>query len=461
MTLFLLLALVLASFPALAETPQSRAEIDLSFAPLVKEAAPAVVNIYASRKVQQQVNPLMNDPFVQRFFGGAIPGGAMRERVEKSLGSGVVIRADGLIVTNAHVIENADEIEVVLSDRREFPATVLLRDEHADLAVLRIDVGSEKLPFLTLADSDKAEVGDLVLAIGNPFGVGQTVTSGIVSASGRSAEGISEYNEFIQTDAAINPGNSGGALLDMKGRLLAINSAIYSRDGGSLGIGFAIPANTVRNVIEAAETGRKAVHPWIGVDGQPVTPEIAASLGLSRPSGLMIDSVTPDGPADEAKLRQGDILLTLGDRDITDPTSLRARLSSAKAGAALTATIFRAGATQTVEITPVAPPEIPPRDTTRLKGQQPLSGAEVENISPAVIEDLGSLNITHGVVIDDVQQGSPAAVVGFQPGDIILGVNNIKTEDVAHLVRALSHAQQQWKLQFHRGDQTFTLVLGG
>jgi serine protease Do len=442
-----------------AEIPQSRTEIEYSYAPLVKQAAPAVVNIFASRKVRQEVNPLFNDPFVRQFFGGNLPGGQMMERVQNSLGSGVIVRSDGLVVTNVHVIQNADEIRVVLNDRREFPATVVLKDERADLAVLRIKTNGEKLPALPLADSDQAEVGDLVLAIGNPFGVGQTVTSGIVSALGRSAEGVSSYNEFIQTDAAINPGNSGGALLDMNGRLLAINSAIYSRDGGSLGIGFAIPANIVRAVVEAAETGKTPVHPWVGLEGQPVSSDIANSLNMPRPEGLLISSVNADGPAAKAGIKVGDVLLNINNHDVEDMPSLRSRLAAMKEGAPADFSLFRAGETLHVSVTPIAPPETPARDLTELKGRQPLMGATVENISPAVIEETGISNTASGVIITAVAAGSTAAQVGFQPGDLVLAVNNNKVASVHQLVNALAAPAPSWHVVIQRGGQTINLTI--
>jgi serine protease Do len=445
------------STPAHAELPFAHS----SFAPLVKQTAPSVVNIYASRKVQQQVNPMFDDPFIRHFFGGAIPGGQMAERIQKSLGSGVIIRADGLIVTNAHVIKDADEIHVSLSDRREFPATVVLRDDRADLAVLRIDTPQEKLPALALADSDKAEVGDLVLAIGNPFGVGQTVTSGIVSASGRIAEGVSQYNDFIQTDAAINPGNSGGALVNMDGKLLGINAAIYSRDGGSLGIGFAIPANIVATVIDAAENGRKTSHPWIGLDGQAVTSDIATSLGMKVPAGVLLTHVIPGSPADKAGLKQGDVVLTVAGKDISDLPSLRSRLAMAKLNSAVSLTIFRDGKTIDASLTPVVPPETPPRETTLLKGREPLAGAIVENISPAVVEETGITNASAGVIVRSIANGTLAAQLGIQPNDVILGINNAKIESVDKLKHALAESPGQWRLTLQRGDQILNTVING
>ncbi len=458
----LLLLSITAGAPVQAEVPASRADLTYSFAPLVKQAAPAVVNIFASRRVRQEVgSPFASDPFFRQFFGGAMPGGRMATRVQNSLGSGVIVRGDGVIVTNAHVIEGSDDIQVVLNDRREFPAKVVVRDEHADLAVLRIDTDNEKLPSIELADSDKAEVGDLVLAIGNPFGVGQTVTNGIVSALGRSAENLSEYNEFIQTDAPINPGNSGGALLDMRGRLLGINAAIFSRDGGSLGIGFAIPANSVRLFIEAAETGRKPIRPWIGANGQAVTPEIAGSLGMKRPGGLLIDNVTPDSPAAKAGIRQSDVLLALADRDISDTPSLRARLASLKSGDPVTAIVYRDGEMLSLTITPVPAPEKPARDRTTLTGHQPFSGATVENLSPAVTEELGLANIPSGVVVAEVAVNSSASNIGLQPGDIVLAVNGVTIEEVSTLRNLVGRPLSQWRLSIRRGGQVINTVIQG
>ena len=269
---------------AAEDVPSSRAEIQLSFAPLVKQVAPAVVNIYTHTVVTQQqpLSPLFNDPFFRQFFGDDFFGKPV-ERDQNALGSGVLVRADGLVVTNVHVIKGAQEIKVVLSDGREFTAKPVTVDDQTDIALLKIDPAGAELPVLELADSDALEVGDLVLAIGNPFGVGQTVTSGIISALARTQRGINDYGFFIQTDAAINPGNSGGALVTLDGRLAGINTAIVTRTGGSVGIGFAIPANMVRTVIAAVDNGGQVVRPWIGATGQPVTAELAEGFGLAHP----------------------------------------------------------------------------------------------------------------------------------------------------------------------------------
>ena len=281
--------------------PQSQAQVQLSYAPIVARAAPAVVNVYSNRIVRQAVNP-----FFQQFFGE----GPMRSRVEQSLGSGVIVRGDGIVLTNHHVVNGGSEIKVALTDRREFTARVLLSDPRTDLAVLKIDPGAETLPALQFGDSDRIQVGDLVLAIGDPFGVGQTVTSGIVSALARSNGGASDYQFFIQTDAAINPGNSGGALVTMDGRLIGINSSIVSSSGGNIGIGFAIPSNMARVVVEGALSGG-IKRPWLGAEGQAVTAEIARSLGLARPEGVLISQVHPRSPAAQGGLQQGDVVLSI------------------------------------------------------------------------------------------------------------------------------------------------------
>ena len=286
--------------------PQSAAQIKLSFAPIVKEAAPAVVNVYARRVVaQRQVSPFFNDPFFRRFFGDQGGFGAPRQRVERSLGSGVIISSDGIIITNHHVIKDADEVRVALADRREFDCDIVLDDERTDLAVLRIKDGSGDFPHLKFGDSDKLEVGDIVLAIGNPFGVGQTVTQGIVSAVARTHVGVSDYQFFIQTDASINPGNSGGALVDMSGNLVGINSAIYSRSGGSNGIGFAIPVNMVKLIADAARHGGTVRRPWIGASMQAVTADIAEGMGLDRPRGVLVTRIAKASPAAKAGLKVG------------------------------------------------------------------------------------------------------------------------------------------------------------
>ena len=289
-----------------AETvvPETREAVRLSFAPVVRHVAPAVVNVYATAHVEVR-SPFEGDPFFERFFGGGGPFGGRRERERSSLGSGVIVDASGVIVTNHHVISDATEVKVALADGREYQAEILLRDERTDLAVLKIENGDEQFPVLEFADSDALEVGDLVLAVGNPFGVGQTVTSGIISALARTNLGITDSGFFIQTDAAINPGNSGGALVDLDGALVGINSAIFSRSGGSIGIGFAIPSNMVRTVVAQAVAGSTTVErAWIGALCQDVTKDIAASLGIDRPRGALVAQIDAGSPAERAGLQR-------------------------------------------------------------------------------------------------------------------------------------------------------------
>src|SRR5881397_2295291 len=271
--------------------PASAADVRLSYAPIVQRVTPAVVNVYAAKVIQNR-NPLLDDPIFRRFFG--VPG-QQPEQMQLSLGSGVMVDSSGLVVTNNHVIEGADQVKVSLADKREFEAEMVLKDSRSDLAVLRIKAQGERFPALEFADSDALQVGDIVLAIGNPFAVGQTVTHGIVSAVARTQVGITDYQFFIQTDAAINPGNSGGALVDLGGRLVGINTAIFSRSGGSQGIGFAIPANMVKVVVASAKGGGSTVkRPWLGARLQAVTPEIAESLGLKRPAGALVATVAAE-----------------------------------------------------------------------------------------------------------------------------------------------------------------------
>jgi Do/DeqQ family serine protease len=314
-------SLILAlSSPAAAQDRRvpTGAELKLSFAPIVQRVAPAVVNVYAAKVVENR-NPLFDDPLFRRFFGSPdMP----RERVQRSLGSGVIVDPSGLVVTNNHVIEGASEIKVALSDKREFEAEVVLKDPRTDLAIMRIKDQRERFPAIEFGDSDDLQVGDVVLAIGNPFAVGQTVTQGIVSALARTQIGITDYQFFIQTDAAINPGNSGGALVDVHGRLAGINTAIYSRSGGSIGIGFAIPANMVKVVVASARGGGAAVlRPWLGAKLQAVTAEIAESLSLKRPSGALVATVSPRSPASRAGLRTGDVIVAIDGQIVDDPNA--------------------------------------------------------------------------------------------------------------------------------------------
>ncbi|HRI76573.1 MAG TPA: Do family serine endopeptidase [Alphaproteobacteria bacterium] len=464
----LLLALA-AAVPSLAqEVPQTRADIQMSFAPLVKKSAPAVVNIYAKRVVRERmrvISPLFNDPFFGQFFGqgfGNDMGGPVRERIQNSLGSGVIVDPAGQIATNTHVIKGATEITVVLQDGREFDAEKVLVDEKTDLAILRIDPKGEKLAALPLADSDAIEVGDLVLAIGNPFGVGQTVTSGIVSATARTGMGgYMDYRYFIQTDAAINPGNSGGALIDMQGRLMGINTMIFTRDGGSVGIGFAVPANMVRTVIDASNRGGKLVRPWTGLSGQPVTSDMMATLGLNRARGALINRVNPKGPAAKAGIRIGDVILSINGHDIQDPEALKFRLATVPVGGDIHLMVSRAGKSFDVKMKAEAAPEIPPRQAMTVSGNNPLSGATLGNLSPALADEIDLPDDSEGVAVIEVAAGTPAARLGLRTGDIIQMLNGADIPSMTELKAALGASQniRRWQVQLRRGAQVMNLMI--
>ncbi len=412
--------------------PNSRTELAYSYAPLVKRVSPAVVNIYTTTtaRVPRRL------PFP--FPGMPLPPQA-GERVQNSLGSGVLVKADGLIVTNAHVVRGADEIRVVLADRREFEAKLITHDERYDLALLRIESSDEKFPFLEMRDSDSVEVGDVVLAIGNPFGLNQTVTSGIVSAVARSAGGINDSNFFLQTDAAINPGNSGGALVSLDGRLIGINTAIYSQTGGSVGIGFATPSNIVDRMVSTGTQGGRIVRPWLGVSMQRVTPDLAAGFGLSRPAGLVVKEVFPDGPGVAAGLKRNDVIVAIREMPIDDEAALRFRLSTMNVDTVVPVKVIRAGKEVVVQMKLAAPPENPPRDKALLEGRQPLSGASVVNMSPAVAEEMGLTEWRPGVAVVEVKPGAYASRF-VRPGDMILSVNGQEVKSVADLQKRVGGA---------------------
>ena len=427
--------------PAARRTPPDVESVKLSFAPVVRKAAPAVVNISSKRLVRQQV-----DPFWE-MFGGGVP----RERVEGSLGSGVIVRADGVIVTNNHVIEGGQEITVSLSDRREYPAKVLLADAWADLAVLKIDAAG--LPTLPISSGEDLQVGDLVLAIGDPYGVGQTVTNGIISALNRSDVGQGSVSSYIQTDAAINPGNSGGALVDMDGNLIGVNSMILSRSGGSSGVGFAIPGPAVRQVVEAALGGGKSVsRPWLGVAGQPVTGEIARTLGLDRPQGLLLAAVYPGSAAARAGLQQGDAVLTVDGLSINDETSLNYRIGTRRAGETVSLTYQRAGKLLSARVAVEPPPARPARDQQLLQGRHPFDGAVVLNLSPAAAIDLDLNPFATGVLVTEIR-GGLSVNAGLRPGDLIREVNGRKIGTVADMRAVLAGSGRQWTVVIDRQGQ--------
>jgi Do/DeqQ family serine protease len=458
--LAVLLVSAAVAVPALAQdrrVPTSSADIKLSYAPVVQRVQPAVVNVYAAKIVQNR-NPFLDDPIFRRFFG--LPGG-QQEQMQRSLGSGVMVDPSGLVVTNVHVIEGADQVKVSLSDKREFEAEIMLKDPRSDLAVLHLKDVHEKFPTLDFANSDELMVGDVVLAIGNPFGVGQTVTHGIISALARTQVGITDYQFFIQTDAAINPGNSGGALVDMTGRLAGINSAIYSRSGGSQGIGFAIPANMVRVVVASAKSGGKAVkRPWLGAKLQVVTPDIAESLGVKTPSGALVANVVNGSPAARAGLKSSDLITAIDGQTIEDPNAFDYRFATHPLGGTSQIDVQRAGKLLKLAV----PLETAPdggRNEITLTAHSPFQGAKVANISPAVADEFHLDVDTEGVVITELGDDSTAGQVGFQKGDIIVAVNNTRVGKTSDLEKATNQQARLWRITLVRGGQQINVTLGG
>jgi Do/DeqQ family serine protease len=464
MTFLRICAAIFVSMAAMApasaqdrRVPASPAEVKLSYAPIVQRVQPAVVNVYAAKTVQNR-NPLLDDPVFRRFFGGS---GPQPEQMQRSLGSGVMVDPSGLVVTNNHVIEGADQVKISLSDKREFEAEIVLKDSRTDLAVLRLKDTKEKFPTLDFANSDELLVGDVVLAIGNPFGVGQTVTHGIISALARTQVGITDYQFFIQTDAAINPGNSGGALVDMTGKLVGVNTAIFSRSGGSQGIGFAIPANMVRVVVASAKSGGKAVkRPWLGARLQSITPDIAETLGLKAPNGALVASVTPNSPAARAGLKLSDLIVAIDGQSIEDINAFDYRFATRQLGGTAQLEIQRNGKPSKLTVSLETAPDTG-RDEIVLTGRSPFQGAKVANISPAVADELHLDSNTEGVVVTDLADGGTAAGVGFQKGDIILAVNNKKIEKTSDLEKATRESARLWRIIVVRGGQQINVTLGG
>ncbi len=430
-------------------TPRSMSEVKASFSPVVERVAPAVVNVFTKRIV----NRTTGDPFFDRFFGGGGP------REQTSLGSGVIVSPDGVIVTNNHVIEGMTEIRVVFNDRREFPAKLLLADKRTDLAVLKIEA-KEPTPFLQFANSDAIEVGDIVLAIGDPFGVGQTVTSGIVSALARTDVGASDYEFFIQTDAAINPGNSGGALVDVDGRLIGINTLIYSRSGGSNGIGFAIPSALVQQVIRQAQNGGAVMRPWIGASTDSVTSDLAKALKLARPAGAIVTDIWPGGPASVAGLKAGDVITEIDGEPVVDEGALRYRVGVRNEGDVAAVVFLRNGKVQSTGVRLKLPPDEPKKDERVLAGDQPLNSVTVDNLSPRFNEQAGLDPFRSGVVVTNLSRGSFAARQGIRPGFRILSVNGRKTATTTELAAALAAPATRWTIEVDTGDRIVPWTVG-
>jgi len=449
-------ALASSAFAQDRVIPTSPTQLKLSYAPIVQRVQPAVVNVYAAKAAPR--NPLLDDPMFRRFFG--VPGGP-QEQMQRSLGSGVMVDPSGLVVTNNHVIEGADQVKVSLSDKREFEAEIVLKDSRTDLAVLRLKDTKEKFPTLDFSNSDDALVGDVVLAIGNPFGVGQTVTHGIISALARTQVGITDYQFFIQTDAAINPGNSGGALVDITGKLVGVNTAIFSRSGGSQGIGFAIPANMVRVVVASAKSGGTAVkRPWLGARLQAVTPEIAETLGLKRPSGALVANVAAGSPSARAGLKLSDLIVAIDGQSIDDPNAFDYRFATRPLGGSAQVDVMRGGKPVKVSIPLETAPDTG-RDEIVIKSRSPFQGAKVSNISAALADEMKIDSSVEGVVITELSDDALAANVGFKKGDIIQSVNGEKIDRTSVLEKIAREDSRLWRITVIRGGQQINVTLGG
>lgn len=449
---FLAALLICGSVHAQTTVPSSRAQVTLSFVPIVKEAAPAVVNIYAKTVVRAK-SPFADDPFFGELFRQLGPG---RPRVENSLGSGVILAPDGLVVSNYHVVGGATQIRVALNDRREFAAHVILADKRLDLAVLKLE-GAHDLPTLPLRNSDTVQVGELVLAIGNPFGIGQTVSNGIISGLARSGVSLGGRGYFIQTDAAINPGNSGGALVDMSGRLVGVNSSILTRSGGSNGIGFAIPANLVAQFLKQARAGATAFQrPWAGVKAQTVTAALADSLGLDRPEGVLISGLVPGGPFAKAGLMRGDVVLSLGGEPVDSPEEMLFRMTTLGIGSQTQVVYLRGGQRRNATLALVSAPETPPRDPVAITGDDNVfQGLTVSRINPAVIEEMGLPDTAKGVVVTRAE--GVAARIGLQAGDVLISINGAPVTSPADVRQIGGDQSNYWQIVLLRGGRRLRL----
>jgi serine protease Do len=431
------------------------------FYPIVEEVTPAVVNIASSKIVRtprNQSTPFFSDPFFQQFFGNVpqIP----QKQLESSLGSGVIVSSDGYVLTNNHVVSGANDIDVSLADKRSFKAAIVGTDPMTDIAIIKLD--AKNLPVLTLGNSDSINVGNFVLAVGNPFGLSGTITMGIVSAKGRGNLGIEGYENFIQTDAAVNPGNSGGALVNVHGELIGINTAIYAgRSGGNQGIGFAVPINMARQVMDQILKKGKVVRGYLGAWIQAVTPKIAKSFGLSKPQGVLLSDVGSNGPAAKAGLTKGDIVLQINGQSVNDPNDLQLKIAMTPPGSNVQLKIFRSGSEKTIAVKlgelPVKGEQAQQQEENADSSWQ---GFSVENLTPDIARQLRLPGNTRGVVVTEVEPGSAAEAANIQRGDVILQVNRRPIDNVDDFNRVLSRLKDQdAQLLINRGGHTTYVIL--
>jgi len=451
---------------AMSTTDENKAVSPTTFAPVVQKVMPSVVSVYSSRKIandNRNLEPLNEDPFFRRFFGDQWPGGDSLipgERQTRSMGSGVVMSADGYIVTNHHVVDGASNIKVALSDRREYTARVVGTDSKTDLAVLKID--QTGLPALPVADSSKVQVGDIVLAVGNPFGVGQAVSMGIVSATGRGGLGIEDYEDFIQTDAAINPGNSGGALVNVEGRLIGINTAIMSRSGGNQGVGFAIPMNMARNITDQIIHNGKVSRAFLGVLIQPVTPDLAKVFKSEKSEGALISDVNPNSPAERAGLKSGDIVTKIDDRPVLDSRALQLMIGEMSPGRNARLTIMRDGKEREYAVSLGEQP-VDRASTGTLRGypgEDALEGVSLEQLTSEFSRQYGIAANTKGIAVRRVDPNSAAGEAGLEQGDVIMEVNRKPVSTVEELNRSINEGKMDTALILvnHAGHMRYLVI---
>jgi Do/DeqQ family serine protease len=440
--------------------PNTKESLIYSYASVVEKVAPAVVNIYAAHITEQPYNsPFLNDPIFRHFFGDGVPGRA-GSRLQSSLGSGVIVDPKGIVITNYHVIKDAKEIKVVLQDGRELEAEIAVQDKRTDLVALQIKEVKHELPYLQLRDADELLVGDIVLAFGNPFGFGHTVTSGIVSGLARTELGVNDFRSFIQTDAAINPGNSGGPLVTLDGKLVGINTAIFSNTGGSIGISFAIPSNLVAPVVASVGRGSKRViRPWIGLRVQALTPEIRQSSGVNEIPGVLVQKVFEGSSAQLAGVLPGDIIMKIGKHDIKNESSYRFRVATLQVGTKTIFTLIRDAQEKLIDVVLKAPPALTDNKKADVAGRNPLSGSSVSGLSPALAEDLGIFYEEGGVVIYHIRNGSLARLNGLLPGDVIVQINSHKIRTVDELLRNLSRTRKGWVIEYRRDGQNYKIFV--
>jgi serine protease Do len=424
-----------------------------SFAPIVKKVGPSVVKVFTTTKARQTSFwglPDLDDSWLRRFFGDRFdrPNGPRRFEVppQRGIGSGVIVTKDGYILTNNHVVDDADEVKITLQDGREFDAKVIGKDPKTDVAVLKVE--AKDLPFMEMADSDKSEVGDVVLAIGNPFGIGQTVTTGIISATGRATLGL-DYEDFIQTDAAINPGNSGGALVDAEGRLIGINTAILSRSGGNQGIGFAIPTNLAREVMDALIQDGKVTRGYLGIVIQDLTPALAKQFKLKEQKGALVSDVVPKGPADKAGLQNGDVVLELDGKPVRDSRHLKLQVARVKPGTTVPMKVLREGATKTLQVTVSEMPGAEKLAKTEPGGSEDtetLKGVGVTDLDPRMREQFNLPEHVRGAVVTEVDENSAAYEAGLRTGDVILEINRRPVRNAQDAIRLTEDPKERVSL---------------